>query len=81
MSKLQEKPSDLKREHRELKKIKFINFSLRLWVIFALLDPVSDCESGWLFGTKAPSVYRRYRYFHVSSFEHKILSNAHLSTM
>ena len=39
MSKLQEKPSALKREHPELQKIKFINFLLFLWVIFALLDP------------------------------------------
>ena len=39
MSKLQEKPSALKREHPALQKIKFINFFLRLWVMFALLDP------------------------------------------
>jgi hypothetical protein len=38
-SKLQEKPSALKREHPILQKIKFINFFLFLWVIFALLDP------------------------------------------
>jgi hypothetical protein len=38
-SKLQEKPSTLKREHPALQKMKFINFFLFLWVIFALLDP------------------------------------------
>jgi hypothetical protein len=35
MSKLQEKPS-------ALQKLKFINFFLSLWVIFALLDPDPD---------------------------------------
>ncbi len=39
MSKLQEKPSVLKRDHPAFKKMKFINFFLCLWVIFALLDP------------------------------------------
>jgi hypothetical protein len=39
-----EKPSALKREHPSLKKMKFINFLLFLWVIFSLLDP--DHESG-----------------------------------
>ncbi len=53
MSKLQEKPSALKREHPALKKIKFIRFFLCLWVIFALLDPdpYPDCKSwsvSWL---------------------------------
>jgi hypothetical protein len=43
MSKLQKKPSALKREHISLQKIKFITFFLCLWVISALLDP--DCES------------------------------------
>jgi hypothetical protein len=38
MSKLQEKPSALKREHPALQKMKFINFFLCLWIIFALLD-------------------------------------------
>jgi hypothetical protein len=42
MSKLQEKPSALKREHPALQKMKFMNFFLCLWVIFALLDPDSD---------------------------------------
>jgi hypothetical protein len=41
MSKLQEKPSGLKREHPALQKMKFINFFLCLCVIFALLDPGS----------------------------------------
>ncbi len=42
MSKLQEKPSALKREHPALQKMKFINFFLCLWVIFALLDTDPD---------------------------------------
>ncbi len=42
MSKLQEKTSALKREQPALQKMKFINFFLRLWVFFALLDPDTD---------------------------------------
>jgi len=42
MSKPQEKPSALKREHKALQKIKCVNFFLCLWVIFALLDPDTD---------------------------------------
>jgi hypothetical protein len=38
-SKLQKKPSTLKREHQALQNIKFLNFFLLLWVIFALVDP------------------------------------------
>jgi hypothetical protein len=38
-SKLQKKPSALKREHPALQNMKFLNFLLLLWVIFALLDP------------------------------------------
>jgi hypothetical protein len=48
-SKLQEKPSALKREHSALlKNMKFINFFLFLWVVFALLNPDTDldCKSG-----------------------------------
>jgi hypothetical protein len=45
-SNLQEKPSALKREHPALQNIKFLNFFLFLWVIFALLDPGPDSESG-----------------------------------
>jgi hypothetical protein len=37
-SKLQQKPSPLKREHPALQNMKFINFFLFLWVFFALLD-------------------------------------------
>jgi hypothetical protein len=40
-SKLQVKPSALKREQQEI--FYFLQF---LWVIFALLDPDSDAESG-----------------------------------
>jgi hypothetical protein len=45
-SKLQEKPSALKREHPALQNMKFLDFFLFLWVIFALLDPDPDSESG-----------------------------------
>jgi hypothetical protein len=46
MYKLQEKPSAVKREHPALQKI--------LWVIFALLDPDPDCESGSGYGSRDP---------------------------
>jgi hypothetical protein len=49
MSKLQKKPSALKREHPALQNIKFLNFFLFLWVIFALPDP--DSESGFGYGS------------------------------
>jgi hypothetical protein len=52
MSKQQEKPPALKREHPGLQKMKFFNFFLCLWVIFALLDPDSDWESGY--GSRDP---------------------------
>ncbi len=39
MSIQQEKTSASKKEHPALQKMKFINFFLCLWVIFALLDP------------------------------------------
>jgi hypothetical protein len=42
MSKLQEKLSALEREHPALQKVKFLNFFLFLWVIFAILDPDPD---------------------------------------
>ncbi len=44
MSMLQQKPLDfaLKKEHPAFQKMKFINFFLCLWVIFALLDPDPD---------------------------------------
>jgi hypothetical protein len=44
MCKVQEKPSVLKREHPVLQKmkLKFINFYIFLWVIFAILDPDPD---------------------------------------
>jgi hypothetical protein len=43
MSKVQEKPSALKREHPALQKMKFnIKFFLFLWVIYAFLDPDPD---------------------------------------
>jgi hypothetical protein len=46
MSKLQKKPSALKREHPALQNMKFLHFFLLLWVIFALLDPDSEYGSG-----------------------------------
>jgi hypothetical protein len=39
MSKLQEKPSALKKGHPIFQNMKFMNFFTFLWVIFALLDP------------------------------------------
>jgi hypothetical protein len=47
MSKQQEKPSALKREHAALQEMKIINFFLCLWVIFALLDPDRESGSGY----------------------------------
>jgi hypothetical protein len=38
-SKLQKKPSALKRGHPALINMKFLNFFLLLWAIFVLLDP------------------------------------------
>ncbi len=38
-SQLQEKPSAPKREHPAIQKMKFINFFLFLWVIYAILEP------------------------------------------
>jgi hypothetical protein len=46
MSKLQKKPSALKRGHPKLQNMNFYKFFLLLWVIFALLDPDPDSESG-----------------------------------
>jgi hypothetical protein len=55
MSKQQKKTSALKREHPPaLQKMKFINFFLCLWVIVALLDPDSDCETGSGYGSRDP---------------------------
>jgi hypothetical protein len=45
MSKLQEKPSTLKREHQSLQEMEFTNFFLCLWVTFALLNPDTDPET------------------------------------
>jgi hypothetical protein len=54
MSKLK-KPSAFKRENPPLQKMRFINLFLCLWVIFALLDPDPDCESGFGYGSRDPS--------------------------
>ncbi len=43
--KLQEKPSAFKRDHPALQDMKFLNFFLFLWVIFALLDPDPDPQT------------------------------------
>jgi hypothetical protein len=45
MSKLQKKPSALKREHPVLPNMKYLNFSTFV-VIFALLDPDPDSVYG-----------------------------------
>jgi hypothetical protein len=45
--KLQKKPSALKRERPALQNMKFLNFFLLLWVIFALLDLDPDSKSGY----------------------------------
>ncbi len=47
-TKLQEKPSALKREHPALKKgnLEIYKFFLFLWVILPLLDPDPVCGSG-----------------------------------
>jgi hypothetical protein len=45
-SKLQEKPSALKKEHPSLQKMIFNDFLLLLWVILALLETDPDFESG-----------------------------------
>jgi hypothetical protein len=47
MSKLQKKPSALKRGHPTLQNMNFYQIFLLLWVIFALLDPDPDSESGY----------------------------------
>jgi hypothetical protein len=44
MSKLQEKPSALKREHPAFQNIKFRHFFLFFGVIFALLDPIQPIK-------------------------------------
>jgi hypothetical protein len=41
MSKLQKKPSALKRGHPTLQNMNFSKKILLLWVIFALLDPIN----------------------------------------
>jgi hypothetical protein len=46
MSKLQKKPSALKRGHPTLQNMNFYKFFLLLWVIFALLDPDPNSGSG-----------------------------------
>ncbi len=46
-SKPQKRLSALKREHPALHNMKFLNFFLLLWVIFALLDPDTDALT-WL---------------------------------
>jgi hypothetical protein len=53
-SKLQKKPSALKREHPALQNMKFLNFILLLRVIFSLLDPDPDSEDGSGSGSTDP---------------------------
>jgi hypothetical protein len=52
--KLQEKPSAFEREHPALQKMKLINFFLFLWVIFALMDLDTGCESGSKYRSRDP---------------------------
>jgi hypothetical protein len=54
MFNLQEKPSAIKREHPALQKMKFINYFIFFWLIFALLDPHPDCKSGSGYGSRDP---------------------------
>ncbi len=49
-SKLQKKPSALKRKHPALQNMKFLNFFLLSWVIFVLLDPYPDPDSKYVSG-------------------------------
>jgi hypothetical protein len=51
-SKLQEKPSALKKEHSALQNMEFINSFLLFWVIFALLD--LDPQFGSGLGSRDP---------------------------
>ncbi len=46
-SKLQEKPSAMKKRHPAFQNMKFLYFFLFLWVIFALPDPYSGSGSGF----------------------------------
>jgi hypothetical protein len=55
MSKLQKKPSALKREHSAFKNMKFLLKFLHFWVIYAILDP--DPESEYGSGSNAHSVF------------------------
>ncbi len=57
MSKLQKKPSALKRGHPTLQNMKFYKFFLLLWVIFALLDPDPDPDSEYGSGFTGPIEY------------------------
>jgi hypothetical protein len=68
-SKLQKKPPALKRKHPALENMKYLNFFLLLWVIFALLDPNPDgstdlIESGSGSETLAPEDFFSIRFAH-----------------
>jgi hypothetical protein len=49
---LKEKSSALQEEHPALQEMRFIDFFLCLWIIFALLNLDLDCESGY--GSREP---------------------------
>jgi hypothetical protein len=54
MSKQQEKPSALKREHPALQKMKFYIFSIFVVYFFCLMDPDLDPDSGSGYGSSDP---------------------------
>jgi hypothetical protein len=70
MSKIQRKPSALKREHPALQKMKFSNFFLCLWVSFALLDPVRIVNQDPETQLHPGSIRIRFR-IHNTAFPHK----------
>jgi hypothetical protein len=90
MSKLKKKPSALKRCHPTLQNMNFYKFFLLLWVIFALLDPDPDSESGSTYliesgsgtlrGTllKFPFLYKKAEN-REGNFPSKIKSRTHLA--
>ncbi len=65
LSKLQEKPSALRRELPALQNMKFLSVFLFLWVIFACLNPDPDSET--LTGTAFKFSFL-WKYFSQSHF-------------
>jgi hypothetical protein len=50
----------IKREHPAIQNMKFLNFVLLLWVIFALLDPDPDSEYGSRSADNPGSMFGRF---------------------